>query len=378
MACPDHTEGERVHDRNAGRAAPHALLITGAGQPYTAEREAGEVLMGRELPAQIRIDDPGVSRIHIRITPTSAGGWLVTDTSRNGTYVHGRRITSLPVENDIVILHLGDPHGVPIQLQPLAQESKPAGHAAAPDDAFDDGETTTQVDLGAVRAGQAVAARREELGLSQRRLADDGVVSQSVLVSFERGSHWPRPATIAKIETYLRWPAGTIASIRAGAPMPEDDATETLSPTVQIAVLVDAVDIALGGLDARVADLPNPGTPGFRQGITTMLTELRRLDRTVVDAARGSDRGLELARILSTIRAKQREFTMLAGQAPGATLGQSLAATRDVHRLDVGAVAALTGLTVQEVQSAEADQPVRGPATAALEALIGALSESPQ
>lgn len=362
-----------MHDRNSGEAARHALLISVRGQTFTVERDSAELWVGRERPAQILIDDPGVSRNHLRITQVSEGRWVVTDASRNGTFLHGRRMDSLPIVHDDVTVHLGDPDGVAVEFRPVV--SSPRDAAAETDDAgpLGDGEATTQVDVGALRAGHAVVARREELGLSQRRLADDGVVSQSVLVSFERGAHWPRPSTIAKIENYLRWPLGTLSAIRGGAAIPEDESTEMLSPTVQTAVIIDAVEIALGGMDARLADLPEAGTAGFRQGIGTLLSELHRLDRTVADTARGTDRGLELAPLLSQIRSKRAEFTLLAARAPGATLGQRLAATRYAHRLSISDAAALTGLTEQEVQSVEADQPVRAPATTLLEQLVNAL-----
>lgn len=121
-----------------------------------------------------------------------------------------------------------------------------------------DGEDTLtgEVDLSVARAGAAVAARREELGLSQRKLADERIVSQSVLVKFERGEHWPRQNTLTKIEGYLDWSPGTIARIRAGADAPDAESTEVLSPTVQVGVLIDASEIALRVLLARAAGLP--------------------------------------------------------------------------------------------------------------------------
>src|SRR5437899_2754245 len=75
-----------------------------------------------------------------------------------------------------------------------------------------------EADPGVVRAGAAAAARRRELGVSQRSLAADGIINAGALIAFEKGRSWPRERTQAKLEQVLQWPAGTIARLRRGQP----------------------------------------------------------------------------------------------------------------------------------------------------------------
>ncbi len=65
--------------------------------PIPLERE--EVILGRALEADVRVNDTQVSRQHARITSTkdpvtAASEYVLTDlNSRNGTFLNGRRIT---------------------------------------------------------------------------------------------------------------------------------------------------------------------------------------------------------------------------------------------------------------------------------------------
>ncbi|KKB99341.1 hypothetical protein WR43_10275 [Mycolicibacter arupensis] len=229
---------------------------------------------------------------------------------------------------------------------------------------------TGEIDLSVARAGAAVAARREELGLSQRKLAEEHIVSQSVLVRFERGEHWPRQNTLTRIEGYLDWSPGTIARIRAGASAPDAESTEVLSPTVQVAVLIDASEIALRVLLARAAGLPSTSAPHFGAEIAPLLSELRRLERTISGAATTSTGRPEIARLLSQIRHSVEDLAGIAARAPGATLGQRLTAVRTRSRLTPVEVAAASGTDVDTVAAAEAERPLSGQARAAFEQFI--------
>lgn len=234
---------------------------------------------------------------------------------------------------------------------------------------------TGEVDLSVARAGAAVAARREELGLSQRKLADEHIVSQSVLVKFERGEHWPRQSTLTRIEGYLDWSPGTIARIRAGADAPDAESTEVLSPTVQVAVLIDASEIALRGNLARAARLPSTTDPRFGAEIAPLLSELRRLERAISGAAVTSTGRPEVARLLSQIRLSVEDLAAIASRAPGATLGQRLTAVRTRSRLSIAEVAAASGTDIETVTAAENERPLSAQAKAAIEqfvAVVGA------
>ncbi len=76
------------------------------------------------------------------------------------------------------------------------------------------------VDVGIARAGAAAAAKRRELGITQRSLARDGVINAGALIAFEKGRSWPRRQTRIRLEQVLGWPPGTISGIRSGGPAP--------------------------------------------------------------------------------------------------------------------------------------------------------------
>lgn len=252
-----------------------ALAIEVAGKTFIAAPEQGPVVIGRALPAQIRITTHAISRTHLRIEPVGQQ-WVVSDAgTRNGTFCDGERIDAVPLPaplTESVTFHMGGVDGIAVRIRSATADTDTPTGAVVPLAAadLDDGDIadsadslTGEIDLSVARAGAAVAARREELGLSQRKLAEEHIVSQSVLVRFERGEHWPRQNTLTRIEGYLDWSPGTIARIRAGASAPDAESTEVLSPTVQVAVLIDASEIALRVLLARAAALPSASAPQF-------------------------------------------------------------------------------------------------------------------
>lgn len=365
-----------------------ALAIEVAGKTFVAEPGQGAVLIGRALPAQIRINSNAISRAHLRIEPIGPQ-WVVSDAgTRNGTFLDGQPIESVPLPlplTEAITLHLGAADGIAVRIRDATAVADAAtgtvdtvGSEGA-DEIGDHGDSadadgadnlTGAVDLSVARAGAAVAARREELGLSQRKLADEHIVSQSVLVKFERGEHWPRQSTLTRIEGYLDWSPGTIARIRAGADAPDAESTEVLSPTVQVAVLIDASEIALRQLLARAAGLPSTNDPQFGAEVAPLLSELRRLERTISGAAATSTGRPEIARLLSQIRLTVEDLADIASRAPGATLGQRLTAVRTRSRLSIAEVAAASGTDVDTVTAAETERPLNGETRAALEQFI--------
>lgn len=370
-----------------------ALAIDVAGKTYIARPEQGPVLIGRTLPAQIRIIANAISRTHLRIEP-AADRWVLSDAgTRNGTFLDGERIDSVPLALSLgqtVTVCMGAADGIAVCVRAVEAPADTATSGAevasqTDDDDGEGGSRTEAVDLddldtastppgridpSIARAGAAVAARREQLGLSQRKLADERVVSQSVLVKFERGEHWPRQVTLTKIEGYLDWSPGTLARIRAGAPVPDAESTEVLSPTVQVAVLIDASEIALRQLLGRAAALPSARTPEFSADVAPLLAELRRLERTIAGAAATSTGRPEIARLLSQIRLSCEDLANLAARAPGATLGQRLVAVRTRARLSVAEVAAAAAVEAKTVAEAEADHAISRDARAALEQFV--------
>jgi ABC-type multidrug transport system ATPase subunit len=78
-----------------------------------------DVVIGRDLRADIRIAHPLVSRAHVvlRFDHTASGGrWLAVDNgSLNGMYVHGRRVPEVDIADGTTI-NLGSPEGPPVSF----------------------------------------------------------------------------------------------------------------------------------------------------------------------------------------------------------------------------------------------------------------------
>jgi hypothetical protein len=323
-----------------------ALTIEVDGSSHTLQPDDRDVTIGRERPAEILVPRPGVSRVHVRVQHDGEQ-WLLTDAgSRNGIYLAGQRVDRVIVDARVVV-HMGDPNGVALQLIPHGGRDGPTGADAA-----------------VSRAGAAVAARREELGLPHLALADAVTLEEMAL--FEAGRHWPHDNALATLEERLRWPVGAITSIRDGAPVPEDEFTEVLTPTVQVSVAIDAADIAVRTIRARAELLPNPNDQDFTRDITPMLAELRQLDRTITAAAHNAPGRPEVAMALAAVRQVAADLIVRAAGSPQASLGQRLRAVRQRGALTAPEVAAAAGVTVTDVETVEADG---SPAEAAVQAL---------
>src|SRR4029453_11588932 len=91
----------------------------------------GESLtIGRGDEASVRIDDGKVSRRHATVDPT-ADGWLLTDCSRNGVFLDGRRTSRVLIKAPTAVA-LGHPvDGVVLTMTPIAGEEVPRASAHA-------------------------------------------------------------------------------------------------------------------------------------------------------------------------------------------------------------------------------------------------------
>ena len=88
-----------------------------------------DVVVGRDLRADVRLAHPLVSRAHIvlRFDPTAPGGrWMAIDNgSLNGMYLHGRRVQEVDI-TDGTTVNLGNPDGPPVSFE-LGRNQGPAG-----------------------------------------------------------------------------------------------------------------------------------------------------------------------------------------------------------------------------------------------------------
>ncbi|KUH94421.1 FHA domain-containing protein [Mycobacterium sp. IS-3022] len=285
-----------------GEAA--TLTVHVAGVDYTAHPDAGPVTIGRELPAQIRIDEPGISRMHVRLEP-AGDHWVLTDTgSRNGTFFDRRRVDSLAIDRELDV-YLGNPDGICVRLRPSLGAGAGAVVAPAATDTFAPDVTATGTD--------------------------------------------------------------------DAEPDPEEESTEAITPTVQVAVAIDAADIALRGIYARTAMLPMSDDPQFAPEAAALLSELRRLETSLTNAARSATGRPELAIALGEVRQAYTDLMRRAARAPAATLGQRLYEARHRCQLTVQETANAAGVTDDDVINAESDLVVPGPAAATLQRFVDIL-----
>jgi hypothetical protein len=269
--------------QGAGEAVP-ALRIRCGNTPYTLVPADAPILIGRESPAQIRVDDPQISRVHARLA-VNGGHWVLTDAgSTNGMFL-------------------------------------------------------------------------------------DGVIEQQALAELEAGRGWPSDEARTRLEEHLKWPPGTIAAVRDGNPVPEDESTEILSDTVQLAVMVDAADLALGNVKARIDRSPPPGDPAYEEYVVALLFDLRGLETMARNASKTTRRP-DAAVLLRDIRRTYNNLMVRAAQAPGAPLSRRLYAARHSAELTVEETADAAGVSAEAVTDAESGHPVDAAAAAALEALL--------
>jgi transcriptional regulator with XRE-family HTH domain len=193
----------------------------------------------------------------------------------------------------------------------------------------DDTEHTLDIaDPGVARAGAAVAARREELKLTQRYLARVGIVNAGALIDFEKGRRWPRRATLAKIEDALQWPHGTIARLRREGDGPDAENTEVLTNTVRAPLMVETVEVALTSINAVIGSLPEIADPAFSPRAAAILADLRKLESVAANAAHTAKGAPEVAVVPGAVRKCYKDLMLRAARAPGATFGQRLFAAR--------------------------------------------------
>ncbi|WP_094287393.1 FHA domain-containing protein [Mycobacterium lehmannii] len=298
-------------DRGPASGASHsqrrlpALTISLADRDYTVYPDDGVVTIGRvlpqdsqELPARIQVDDPRISRTHILIDQAQHS-WILTDPgSRNGTFIDGHQIHSVPV-NGALTVHLGNANGVVVQLNTTtAQGNDEFRTGTEPHEPHNDSETTT--------------------------------------------------------------------------PVPEDDTTETLTPSVQTAVTIDATQIALRRI--RTTTLPATTDPDFPPRVNALRDELRRHENTITAHLARAPGRPEVAVILSDVRLTHADLMLKAANSPGGTLGQRLYAARHASRLSADEIATAAGVTASDITAAEAELNVAESVRAAIETVVDALT----
>ena len=227
-------------------------------------------------------------------------------------------------------------------------------------------------DPGIARAGAAVAARRRELDIKQRNLAKYKIINAGALIAFEKGRSWPRERTRAKLEEILQWPAGTIATIRYGGPVPGAVSDQPVDDG-SASLIAGTVDVAMTTLGAAIESLPADEDPEFAARALVILADLRKLESVVARAAQRSRGTADVVLALRTVRGRYDDLMFRAAGAPGATLGQRLYAARRRANLSAAETANAAGLPVELVNAVEAGEMATAADTATLNDLIASL-----
>src|ERR1700756_2691757 len=143
--------------------------------------------------------------------------------------------------------------------------------------------------LGMSRAGAAFAARRRELGISQRKLASMKVITPPALIAFEKGRTWPRERTRAMLEEAVQWPAGSLARLRAGGSVSFSTSADAPEPvSEQLPAIAGAVNVAMSAVTSAIEALPADDDPGFTARARSVLGDLRQLESITAQAVRSS------------------------------------------------------------------------------------------
>ena len=225
--------------------------------------------------------------------------------------------------------------------------------------------------VGVARAGAAFAARRAELGLSQRQLANMKIIGAPNLIAFEKGRSWPREKTLAKLEQVVQWPPGALAKVRAGGGPNVSGATGTQDPESDTAAVVTgAVSVAVAQVLAAADTLPDEQDGTFSERVRGVLADLRTLESIAARAVRSSQGSPEVIRSLRLIRHRYGELMTRAAAAGGATLGQRLYTARNAAALTAAEAAGAMDVAPGVVAAAEAEEPVADHDWRRIEALI--------
>ncbi|MBB5163553.1 FHA domain-containing protein [Mycobacterium sp. AZCC_0083] len=284
--------------RGPTNAVGDDLLVNVNGARVLRRAVDGAFIIGRDVPpSHIRIDHPGISRLHVRLLP-GARWELVDYDSRNGVYLDGHRIEyEMPITDGMTV-HLGAYDGIPVTFLyvPAEQQHTPTDEVFDPD---------------VQRTGHAVADRLEELGLSARELGKDAGIDTAIVDGLIAGLSWPDAAARGAIETALAWPTAALEEVRRGEP--DGEITEVITPAMRRALLIDAAALTLANVDRAIADLPPAADPRFTTKAERLLNLLAALENSLGTTPALEDGGG--AEMLRTVTRVYTSILTLAGAA---------------------------------------------------------------
>ncbi|MGH2856683.1 MAG: FHA domain-containing protein [Solirubrobacteraceae bacterium] len=101
-ALLDHRTRERLIDADTAPAGRY-LALEHAGHTRLIPLARPITHIGRGLVADVRLQDPHVSRRHAIVALRGDGARALDDRSANGTYVNGRRVTTVALSDGDVL-----------------------------------------------------------------------------------------------------------------------------------------------------------------------------------------------------------------------------------------------------------------------------------
>jgi transcriptional regulator with XRE-family HTH domain len=228
--------------------------------------------------------------------------------------------------------------------------------------------------LGVSRAGAEFAARRRELGISQRKLATMKVITPPALIAFEKGRAWPRERTRAMLEEAVQWPAGSLARLRGGGSVSLSTLADGGEPAgEQLPAIAGAVNVAMSAVTSAIEALPADDDPVFTPRARSVLAVLRQLESITAQAVRSSQGSAAVIKTLASIRHHYDALMTRAAATDDATLGQRLYTARREANLSVAEAAAAIQTAPEVVSAAESENPVSADDEQRIEALISTL-----
>lgn len=114
-----------------GQRVP-TLTIGVAGKRYTVEAADAPITIGREWPAQVVIEHPGISSRHLRIAAAADGTWHATDHSTNGSFVNGVREGEFVIDDGLTIQLGSADDGIDVSFGLRASTAGPEKVSQAP------------------------------------------------------------------------------------------------------------------------------------------------------------------------------------------------------------------------------------------------------
>lgn len=138
-------------------------------------------------------------------------------------------------------------------------------------------------------------------------------------------------------------------------------------------VITGMADAAMHMYDAAIDALPGPSDPDFSERASVILAGLRKLQRSLTEAAGRSRSTPSVVVALSDVRKRYDELMEKAATGPNATLGQRLYVARGRAKLSTKEAANGVGLRKDLIEAVEAEETATEEEATRIKDLIAAL-----